>query len=379
MKINFIDKIAVNAIEGDERNWLTADNINEIKNAINLNEETLTNLQTTTSNYENIFASKTELTTSINTINNTISNLNTQVSNIDNQNQQFPFIFGQENEEFIWGFAEDSNPQNRTTVGWSMGQIELTDTKIITNQTTFNDDELVTKKYVDNYVGGGGSATWGNLFLRNEAGTPSTTETIGDNYLGTFKIGTNANLIYIGESATRLHLGKLSETTIGWNGRVLIATSPQSYVEIGSSSWPSDNDSKIVHGRKSVTFKDLIKIVNVLRTKKIIFIPSTNLTTDIDRHKVSAWKDIPDLTIDGDYKYIANSKTGTKYEIETLTTTIVTISNIAGGSSYTGYSYQYQIRKNPNNNNVQFRFDYYNSGSGGITIPTTITLYLFIT
>ena len=370
MKINFIDKIAVNAIEGDERNWLTADNINEIKNAINLNEETLTNLQTTTSNYENIFASKTELTTSINTINNTISNLNTQVSNIDNQNQQFPFIFGQENEEFIWGFAEDANPQNRTTVGWSMGQIELTDTKIITNQTTFNDDELVTKKYVDNYVGGGGSATWGNLFLRNEAGTPSTTETIGDNYRGVFKIGLNSNILNIGESANELKLGVSATKTV-------VAGDD---IELGNSAWTSsDNKGKIIHGNLEVSFESLIRTVIATDAKKIIFTPSTSLTTDIDRHKVGAWKDIPDLTINTGYKYIADSKTGTKHEIETLTTTIVTIRNIAGGSSYTGYSYQYQIRKNPNNNNIQFRFDYYNSGSGGITIPTTITLYLFIT
>ena len=374
MKINFINKIAINAVEGDERNWLTADNINEIKNAVNLNEETLTNLQTTVStndtNYQNLYVTQTEFNTQINTVNSTVSNLNTQVTNLQNQNQTFPFVFGRENEEFIWGFARDADPQDRTTVGWSIGEIELSNTKIITNQTTFNDNELVTKKYVDNYVGGGGTANWGNNFLRNEIATAVTTETIGNNYQGIFKIGPNSNILNVGESVNELNLGASATKTV-------VAGDD---IELGNRSWTSsDNKGKIIHGNLEINFESLIRTVITIEAKKIIFTPSTSLTTDIDRHKVGAWKDIPDLTINTGYKYIAASKTGTKHEIETLTTTIVTISNIAGGSSYTGYSYQYQIRKNPNNNNIQFRFDYYNSGSGGITIPTTITLYLFIT
>ena len=373
MKINFIDKIAINTVEGDERNWLTADNINEIKNAINLNEETLTNLQTTVStndtNYQNLYVTQTEFNTQINTVNSTVSNLNTQVSDIQNQNQTFPFVFGQENEEFIWGFAEDANPQNQTTVGWSMGEIELTDTKIITNQTTFNDNELVTKKYVDDYAGGGGSANWGNLFLRNEAGTASTTETIGNNYQGIFKIGPNSNILNIGESVNELNLGASATKTV-------VAGDD---IELGNSAWTSnDGKGKIIHGNLEISFEELIRTIIIIKIKKIIFTPSTSLTTNSSTIKISAWKDIPNLTINGGYRYIANSKTGTKHEIETLTTTIVTIRNIAGGSSQGGYSYKYQIRKNPNNDNVQFRFDYSNS-YGDIIIPTTIELYLFIT
>ena len=121
MKINFIDKIAINAVEGDERNWLTADNINEIKNAVNFNEETLTNLQTTTSNYENIFASKTELTTSVNTINNSINSINTQINNLNNQT--FPFIFGRDNEELYEGLQK--MPIHRIKQLWVEAWVKL--------------------------------------------------------------------------------------------------------------------------------------------------------------------------------------------------------------------------------------------------------------
>ena len=186
-----------------------------------------------------------------------------------------------------------------------MGQIELTDTKIITNQTTFNDNELVTKKYVDDNDSGGST--------------------------------------------------------------------------IGSTSWvDGDNNGRIIHGSKSINFEDLIDVINALRTKKIVFTPSSTLTTNTSTHKISQWKDIPDLTTNNDYGYIAHSKIATKHELSTLTTTALTIRDYSGGGSQGGYSYKYQIRKNPNNSNVQFRYDFYSSLGDGVNGPSTVTLYLFI-
>ena len=61
----------------------------------------------------------------------------------------FPDIFGTRGEEYIWGFNDDQDESITTTVAWTFGQLVLTDTKIITNQTSFNNNELVTKLYVD--------------------------------------------------------------------------------------------------------------------------------------------------------------------------------------------------------------------------------------
>ena len=60
---------------------------------------------------------------------------------------EFPFIFGSRGEEYVWGFTDDQVEGSQTTVGWAFGEINLTDTKIVTNQTSFNDNELITKKY----------------------------------------------------------------------------------------------------------------------------------------------------------------------------------------------------------------------------------------
>ena len=212
----------------------------------------------------------------------------------------FPDIFGTRGEEYIWGFNDDQDESITTTVAWAFGQLVLTDTKIITNQTSFNNNELVTKLYVN----------------------------------------------------TRENFGNVNWTE-------------------------GDNKGKIIHGNKSVTFEELIKVVKDNFVEKIVFLATDRLQTDTNTHKISIWRDIPDLTINQNYKYISDSKTGTKYDISNLTTTEIIIRNIANGNAQSGYSFRYKIRKNPLNDNVQFRYDYANT-AGNITIPTTITLYLFL-
>ena len=212
----------------------------------------------------------------------------------------FPDIFGTRGEEYIWGFNDDQDESIITTVGWTFGELRLTDTKIVTNQTSFNNNELVTKLYVD----------------------------------------------------TRENFGNVNWTE-------------------------NDGKGKIIHGNKSVTFEELIKVVKDNFVEKIVFLATDRLQTDTNTHKISIWRDIPDLTINQNYKYISDSKTGTKYDISNLTTIEVVIRNISNGNAQSGYSFQYIIRKNPLNNNVQFRYDYANT-AGNITIPTTITLYLFL-
>ena len=67
-----------------------------------------------------------------------------------NLNNNFPYIFGSRGEEYVWGFEDDQVEGAQTTVGWAFGELRLTDTKIITNQTTFNDNELITKRHFKN-------------------------------------------------------------------------------------------------------------------------------------------------------------------------------------------------------------------------------------
>ena len=216
----------------------------------------------------------------------------------------FPDIFGTRGEEYIWGFNDDQVQGSQTTVAWAFGQIVLTDTKIVTNQTSFNNNELVTKLYVD------------------------TKE------------------------------------------------------DFGNTNWTEgDEKGKIIHGNKSVTFEELIKVIENSLIKKIIFIVTDTLTTNTSTHKVSQWQDIQDLTIDGNYKYISKTKLGTKHELQNLTTTSIIIYQYDNETSDTignpTILYKWEIRKNANNNNVQFRYNYKNN-NGNITIPTTITLYLFL-